>query len=177
MPLPDGLLLEISVDDERWQKALPDYNDLVIECLKEVVDNVPQGEALQSFSHIELSIVLCDNALIQELNNNYRMQNKPTNVLSFSGLGADQITDYLEGEKVTVDIPHSLGEIYITFEIMSDEALTAGISLKNHFQHLTFHGILHLLGFDHIENDEAEVMEAIETKLLGNLGIDDPYAA
>lgn len=177
MPLPEGLLLEISVDDRRWQKKLPDYNELVTSCLKEIINNVPQGEALKSFSHIELSVVLCDNALIRELNSDYRTQDKPTNVLSFPGLDAEQISNHLNGETRVIEIPHSLGEIYIAFEIMSDEAVDASISLKDHFQHLTLHGILHLLGFDHIENDEAEIMEALETKLLENLGIDDPYSA
>lgn len=177
MALPDGLHLDISVDFEKWQEALANYQELANKVIEQITQNVSEGKALQKFDHIELSIVLCDDALINKLNNDYRQQDKPTNVLSFPGLSPEQIEKYLRLSDNPADIPHILGEIYIAYETISQEAEIAGISIENHFAHLIMHGTLHLLGFDHIEDWQADKMEQIETKLLFNLGIDDPYAA
>jgi len=177
MALPKGLMLEVSVDCEAWLSELPEYEDHCRVSLEQVVMNVPEGIALDKFSHIELSIVLCDDALIHKLNSDFRDKKKATNVLSFCGLEEEQVEDYLRAGKDAPEFPHSLGEIYIAYETMMDEAGKANISIKEHFLHLTTHGILHLLGYDHIIDEEAVVMEALEMKLLCNLGIDDPYRA
>ncbi|MBT5072905.1 MAG: rRNA maturation RNase YbeY [Kordiimonadaceae bacterium] len=177
MALPDGLLLEISIDFESWQETLLNYQELATKAIEQITKNVNEGKALQNFSHLELSIVLCDDALIHKLNNDYRMQNKPTNVLSFPGLTAEQIDEYLIGGKGPPEGPYSLGEIYIAYETIVQEAQVSDIKVENHFTHLIIHGVLHLLGFDHVEDAQADEMERIETKLLGYLGVDDPYAA
>lgn len=177
MTLPDGLFFEISLDYENWAKALPDHEAFLEKALKEIINNIKEGAALSKFSHIEISVVLCDDALIHELNNNYREKNKATNVLSFPGLEREEIEDFLLGDEVPENRPYSLGEIYIAFETVELEAQKSAILFKDHYQHLIIHGILHLLGYDHIIDAEAEVMEKLETKLLGNLGIDDPYSA
>ncbi len=110
----------------------------------------------------ELSLLFCDDATIQDLNRRWRGQDKPTNVLSFPSGAAI-------GEAL------SLGDIAIAYETMAHEATQEGKSLAAHFLHLTVHGLLHLLGYDHETDDEAERMEEIERRILADLGVDDPY--
>lgn len=177
MMLPKGLNLEVSVDCDQWQAGLPEYEDIITSCCELIYQNVSEAKALDKFLHIELSIVLCDDARIHKLNNDYRNKDKATNVLSFCGLDQDEIDTYLRGDADVPERPFSLGESYISFETMNKEAEAAGIAFNTHFSHLVLHGILHLLGYDHIDDGEAEIMEALESKLLAILGIDDPYAA
>ena len=112
----------------------------------------------------ELAVVLADNEFVQVLNNRYRNQDKPTNVLSFP---ADNTFNTCKIEQ--------LGDIIIAYETLESEAGEQGKSFQNHFTHLVLHGLLHLLGYDHIDKDEAEEMEQLERKILKDLGIDDPY--
>lgn len=173
----ENVQLDISVDNKDWQKALPSYQNLIEECFNGIMLKVSEGRALSKFSHIEVSVVLCDDKLVHQLNQDYREQDKATNVLSFCGLSDDDIEIYLRGKDLPEKRPYSLGEIYIAYETMYMEAKAASISFEDHFQHLVIHGLLHLLGYDHIVDGEAEIMEALETSLLNELGIDDPYAA
>ena len=112
----------------------------------------------------ELSVLLADDRRLAELNENWRGKSGPTNVLSFPG-DADGPD------------PEMLGDIALALETLMAEAALAGISVSAHFNHLVVHGVLHLLGFDHENDREAEEMESLETKILGELGIADPYAA
>ncbi len=177
MSLPEGLKLEVSIDYDGWRDALPDYEKIIHNAVQAVISGIPEGASLRKFADIELSIVLCDDTLIHQLNNDYRKQDKATNVLSFEGLGPNERDTYLRSDQDIPEIPFSLGEIYIAYETVEREAVTAGVSIAEHFCHLVIHGILHLLGYDHIEDDDAQVMEAHETRVLSYLGIDDPYAA
>jgi len=117
----------------------------------------------------EIAVMLTDDAGIRTLNNNWRGIDKPTNVLSFPAL---QPTGPL-GED---DPPRMLGDIAIAYETMRREADEAQKPFEHHLSHLTVHGFLHLIGYDHETDDEAEEMEALETKILAQLGIPDPYA-
>jgi probable rRNA maturation factor len=99
------------------------------------------------------------------LNAAYRGKDNPTNVLSFpapAGMAADG--------------PRALGDVVLALETLLDEAAAAGIPPAHHFQHLLIHGLLHLSGYDHEADAEAERMEALETALLARLGVPDPYA-
>jgi probable rRNA maturation factor len=109
----------------------------------------------------ELSIVLCDDAFIQDLNAKWRGQDKPTNVLSFPA-------DFQETAP-------ALGDIIIAYETVAREAAEDGKSLRDHLTHMIVHGFFHLLGFDHEDSQEAEEMEAAEIKALAALGIASPY--
>lgn len=110
----------------------------------------------------EVSLLLCDDAFIRALNARWRGQDKPTNVLSFPA--AD--------DPATTPI---LGDIAIAFETLAREAEDEGKSLRAHYVHLLVHGALHLVGYDHQSDAEAEVMERLERACLAGLGIDDPY--
>ncbi|MEG3145082.1 rRNA maturation RNase YbeY [Sphingomonas sp. RT2P30] len=131
-----------------------------------------QGEMLTSAATIEISIRLTDDAEVQTLNAQYRRKDKPTNVLSFPMIQPDLLdtvtTNSDDGEVL-------LGDIVLAHGVCAREAEERGISLADHATHLIVHGTLHLLGYDHLGEDEAEAMEAIETDALTSLGLADPY--
>ena len=116
----------------------------------------------------ELAILLADDTRLRELNLAYRGQDKATNVLSFTG--NDGNADTFESESM-----RHLGDIALAFETVAREAEEQGKSLADHTAHLVVHGTLHLLGYDHEKDVEAEAMEAEEIAILASLGIDDPY--
>ncbi|MDZ7823999.1 MAG: rRNA maturation RNase YbeY [Ahrensia sp.] len=128
----------------------------------------------QVFAHLkmpdvtsELSVLLTDDAEIQEINAQWRGQDKPTNVLSFPAV------QMAVGAKPGV----MLGDIIIAYETLAREAAIENKSFHDHFTHLFVHGLLHLLGYDHENDDDAALMEKQETDILQTLGVDDPYAA
>lgn len=116
----------------------------------------------------EMSLVLADDAMVRELNRQYRGQDKPTNVLSFAALDDEDAPE-------TEDGPLLLGDVIIAYETTAAEAEAEDKALSDHLSHLVVHGVLHLLGFDHMEEDEAQEMEGLESSILGMLGIADPY--
>ncbi len=114
----------------------------------------------------ELSIVFTDDARIGQLNAEWRGIPHPTNVLSFPAPA-------LSGP---AQLAKPLGDIVLGFETMSKEAADAHLTLADHISHLLVHGLLHLIGYDHQEDAEAAAMELLETAVLAELGIADPYA-
>ena len=112
----------------------------------------------------EVTVVLTDDAEQHELNRQWRGFDKSTNVLSFPQLAP------------FTPVVGLIGDITLARETVEAEAAEMGISLEAHFTHLVVHGFLHLLGYDHIEEADAVKMESLETKILANLGIADPYA-
>ena len=106
-----------------------------------------------------LSILLTNDKNIQQLNKDFRHKDKPTNVLSFP---ADNEGDYM-------------GDIAVAFETIKREAIEQDKSFNHHFIHMLIHGILHLDGYDHETDEEAEEMEALEIKILADMGIKNPY--
>lgn len=113
----------------------------------------------------ELSLLLTDDAAIRLLNRDHRGLDKPTNVLSFP-------QDDPEAEAYGP----LLGDIAVAHETVTQEAIEEGISFRDHFLHMIVHGFLHLVGYDHMNDDEAEEMEGLETAILARLGIANPYA-
>lgn len=113
----------------------------------------------------ELTIRLVDDAEGRELNHTWRQKDYATNVLSFPADVPDEL----------LDIP-LLGDLVICVAVVEREAKEQGKALEAHWAHLVMHGCLHLLGYDHIDDEEAEEMEALERTLLAELGHPDPYA-
>ena len=111
----------------------------------------------------ELSIRMVENKESQQLNHQYRGKNKPTNVLSFPA----DLPPHIE-------LP-LLGDLIIAANVVKDEACEQKKPLIAHWAHMVVHGCLHLLGYDHIDDDEAEEMEALETTIMAKLGYPDPY--
>ncbi len=125
--------------------------------LEACADEVPQGA--------EMSVTLTDDARIRLLNRHWREKDKATNVLSFPA------PEMPEG--VT---PCPLGDVIVAFETVQREAHAEDKTIADHLMHLVVHGTLHLMGFDHEDDAEAEEMEDTERRVLAGLGISDPYA-
>ena len=120
MALPKGLILEVSVDCNQWQAGLQEYKGIITSCCELIYQNVAEGKALDKFSHIELSVVLCDDELIHKLNNEYRNKDKSTNVLSFCGIDEDEIDTFLRGDGKIPERPFSLGERIHSLLVISE---------------------------------------------------------
>lgn len=127
-------------------------------------------------AHYEVTIVLTDDAEIRDLNRTWRGKDEPTNVLSFP---AGNVPFLIEdaGDDAPSAEPVPLGDIVIAYETTRAEADEKTITLADHLSHLVVHGTLHLLGFDHLDDDEAETMENLERQVLASLGIADPYVS
>ncbi len=158
-----------------WSSILPDYQEYIDAALAQVITETPEGKIFKDFSHLELSIVLADDEKLQELNGEYRKKDKATNILSFPLLDKEELELYfIQGADIP-KMPFMLGDIIISLETLRLEALQSEKKIENHFIHLMIHGVLHLLGYDHIQDEEAEFMESCEVRLLNNLNIKDPY--
>ncbi|MEM1133242.1 MAG: rRNA maturation RNase YbeY [Pseudomonadota bacterium] len=122
-------------------------------------------------SRLSASLLLSDDCTVHKLNREWRDKDKPTNVLSFPMLSADELED------IAVDGPPILlGDIILAYETCQREADDKQIPLERHITHLIIHGMLHLLGYDHMNDAEADTMEALEIKALASLGLPDPYS-
>ncbi len=136
----------LNYNDKRWKKYNIDFDKIA---------NMVVG---RKYQNAEVSITLTDDEEIHALNKMYRNMDKPTNVLSFE-LGDDIL----------------LGDIYISLDTVSREAADAGISVPEHTAHMVVHGMFHLLGYDHLTDKQARVMESKEITVLKKLGIKNPY--
>ncbi len=114
----------------------------------------------------EVSLLLCDDARIREINRAWRGLDKPTNVLSFPA-----------APRAMLAKSPAVGDIAIAHETVAREALEEGKTFRDHYMHMVVHGFLHLLGYDHETDAEAEEMEALEVSVLQQLGVADPYAS
>ncbi|MCW5697069.1 MAG: rRNA maturation RNase YbeY [Bauldia sp.] len=115
----------------------------------------------------EVSLLFTDDAAIRRLNASWRGKDKATNVLSFPVVAAPP---------APTGVPVHLGDIVFAHETVVREAAEAGLTLADHMTHLLVHGLLHLVGHDHVDDSEAAAMEGLETAILAGLGIADPYA-
>ena len=149
-------MIEVILEDERWEAV--GLEALCGPAEREAL--AVTGRAPEGF---EIALMGCDDARIAVLNRDFREKDAATNVLSWP---ASDTPPMEAGE---------LGDIAIAYETCLREATEKGISVQNHVTHLLIHGILHLLGYDHISDAEAEVMEALEIKALAKLGISNPY--
>lgn len=131
----------------------------------EVFESAVRAALEGRHDHVELCIRIVDKAESAELNQAYRDKPGATNVLSFP----------CDAELPDGDAP--LGDLVICASVVMTEAAAQDKCLNDHWQHLVVHGVLHLLGYDHIGDDEAEIMEAEERAILARLGVPDPYAA
>jgi probable rRNA maturation factor len=148
-------LTDIEVEDPAWTEALPNAEALVLEAADATLAS--EGAVGEG-----VTLLLTDDQAIRDLNRRFRQQDRPTNVLSFS---APQNPERF------------LGDIALAFGVCAREAQDQGKPLAHHLQHLVAHGVLHLLGYDHETDAQAEEMEGLERAVLAGLGIPDPYLA
>lgn len=171
MTEPVEPLVETVIEDPRWQ-ALG-------------LEPLALRAATAAFAHLglpqqglTLCVMGCDDARIAALNGDFRAKPVPTNVLSWP---AEDLSPETEGdapflpEPGAADDPEPLGDIAIAYDTCAREAVEAGKPLADHVTHLVVHGVLHLLGYDHIREGDAARMEAAEVAILATLGVSDPY--
>lgn len=152
--------VEIAVESPLWQGL--DLQRLT----EEAVDAALAEGGVAVAPAIELSALFCDDAAIRALNREWRGFDKPTNVLSFPAVH----------DPARLAAAASLGDLALAQETCLAEAGADGKTLEDHVRHLIVHGVLHLLGYDHLDDEEAEDMEAIERRALARIGVADPYA-
>lgn len=157
----------VSIEDEAWTQALPGAEEL---CRSLAAATVAVAAGELDGPGAEISVVLTSDQAVHDLNRDWRGQDKPTNVLSFAALDE-------EDAPVVAGAPVLLGDVILAFGVCAAEAADQGKTLAHHTAHLVVHGTLHLLGWDHEEDEaEAEEMERLETQILAAFGISDPYA-
>lgn len=126
---------------------------------------------------VEISVMVCDDVRIADLNAEFREKPVPTNVLSWP---AQNLAPEGEGQAPPAPVNGfdgmvELGDIALSYDTCKREAIESGKRMEDHLTHLIVHGTLHLLGYDHITEGDAALMERLEIEILGNLGVDDPY--
>ena len=160
--------LELTIEDERWTGL----ECLATRAIQAVLDHCDLDGDL-----CEISLLACDDARIADLNAEFREKTTPTNVLSWPAedLSADEAgqTPASPSPDFTGEI--ALGDIAIAYDTCAREAGEAKKPMDDHVTHLIVHGTLHLLGYDHIRDPDATLMEGVEVAILGKMGIDDPY--
>ncbi len=165
--------LNISMEDSHWKTTLPDVEKIshtVLETTFAYVEKHHNLNFLPDQKNILVSLCLSNDQTVQRLNKEFRNIDRPTNVLSFAALDDP---DFAKDCKLFDEI--ELGDIIIALETTQKEAVEKNISFADHYCHLLTHGLLHILGFDHRQDDEAEYMESFETNILQALSIADPY--
>jgi probable rRNA maturation factor len=148
-------VIDVEIEDAAWTDAAPDAEMLARGAALAALDS--EGAA-----HEGLTILLTDDGSVRELNARFRGVDAPTNVLSFPAPRNPE---------------RHLGDVALAYGVCAREADEQGKSLEHHLMHLTVHGVLNLLGYDNIGDDEAEAMESLERAVLAGLGVPDPYGA
>jgi len=146
---------DVSVSSPLWSQA-PDAEEIIRRTIAACAQAFEPEDG-------EVSVLLCDDAEIRRLNAQWRGKDYATNVLSFPS-----------AMRETPE--HHLGDIAVAYETVAREATSEGKAFQDHLAHLAAHGYLHLIGFDHETDEDAEEMEALEREILAGLGINDPYA-
>ena len=146
-------MIAVEVEDESW-RDVPELETVVTLTAEAALKPFPlEGEG-------SVTVLLTDDATVQDLNARFRNKDRPTNDLSFPAAPSAR--------------PH-LGDIALAYGVCAWEATEQGKPLADHLRHLVIHGVLHLLGYDHEADAEAEEMEALERVLLAAMGVADPY--
>ncbi len=179
-------MIEVEIEVEAWTAALPEVERLVVRTAEATLRALAasplrgrgQGDVGVSAAGVDMlhiaqplhpsqrgggdvTVLLADDQTVEDLNARFLGKAGPTNVLSFPAPATAR--------------PH-LGDLVLAYGVCAREAAAQGKQLADHLTHLTAHGVLHLLGYDHETDADAEVMEGLERSILADLGIDDPYA-
>jgi probable rRNA maturation factor len=160
MAASPAVSVEIAMDSSLWE-AVRDVEVLI----EQAVEAALRVDGIDHREDAELSVVLTDDPGIQVLNKVWRLKDRPTNVLSFPAVPAERMAD-----------SPILGDLVLAYETIEREATELGIGIEAHVSHLVVHGTLHLFGYDHMSDADAERMETLEAAVLATLGIADPYA-
>lgn len=161
--------VEIANDCNDWAKYPEINSNLIAFILEKILSRYKNFAQVQEY---ELSILFTNNNRLQALNKEFRSKESTTNVLSFPDIDIDwrHILEF----KVNLNYMY-LGDIAFAYQTIEDEAIEKNISFLDHFKHLLVHAILHLLGYDHNSDEEAEAIESLEIKILNALNVLNPY--
>ena len=163
-------MIAVALLNQGWDDAT-DWAALAERAVARAIALSPHAALATTAVDIEVAIRLTDDAEVHALNRDYRGKDKPTNVLSFPMFDPEEIANLAQGP-----FPEALlGDIVLARDTCAREATEKGIPFPAHATHLIVHGILHLIGFDHISDAEAEDMEGLERLIMADLGHDDPY--
>ncbi len=164
--MTEALDIAVSVPCPTWRTAVAGVEGVVRRAAHAAFDAVSPPAA-----HAEAGIVLADDSLVRGLNRDYRGRDEPTNVLAFANL------EDVGGRRVARadGAPAVLGDVVVAYETAAAEAAEEGKALADHLSHLVVHGMLHLLGYDHETETEADPMERLEIQVLLRLDVADPY--
>ena len=163
------IAIELTREDP-WPDA--DWDALATRACRAAIELTPHGELLTTAAIVEISVRLTSDDEVRTLNAQYRQKDRPTNVLSFPMVQPDLLETISQNSD---DGEVLLGDIVLAHGVCVAEAAEKGVSVEEHATHLLVHGTLHLLGYDHLDDGEADAMEEIERQALGQLGIADPY--
>jgi probable rRNA maturation factor len=164
-------VVDIVVEDDRW-------DSIGLEPLALAAVHAGLAELGLPEEGFTLCLMGCDDARILELNQGFRGKAKATNVLSWPSQERGAAIPGAIPERPqpgAKDDPESLGDIALSYDTCAAEAVAAGKPMTDHVSHLVVHGLLHLLGYDHVSEADAELMEATEVRILARLGLSDPY--
>ena len=164
-------LVDCVIEDERW--AALGLEPLAVRAVQATLAGLGLPDA-----GFTVALMGCNDARIGKLNAAFRKKDLPTNVLSwpYDDLAAEEDGDPPDRpEPGATDDPRSLGDIAVAFDTCAREAAEAGRRMEDHVGHLIVHGLLHCLGYDHIRDGDAALMEGCEVRILATLGISDPY--
>ena len=165
------LSIAISIEDPGWSKLAPDAARVLRRAVRDALAKAKDDGWKGSRVGHEISFVLTDDKRMRALNRAYRGKDKPTNVLSFAALDAAK----LGAMSPKSAMPWLLGDVVLASGVIAREAKAQRKSLAHHLSHLAVHGVLHLLGYDHEQETDAEAMEALEIAALAGMGIANPY--
>ena len=161
-----GATIEVSINTRIWPELLvAGFQQSALTMLDDILSELASANA---GAKARVSLCLCDDAQMRQLNQQHRQIDKPTNVLSFPAYD-------MAGQYIVEDTPALLGDIVIAGETVMREADDMQLPLANHLIHLFVHGMLHLFGLDHIDDELAETMETLEVKFLAKIGVPNPY--
>jgi probable rRNA maturation factor len=163
-------MIEAAIIDEGWDKST-DWEAIGQTAVSWAISRTPFGGLARSDTPVEIAIRLTSDNEVHALNRQYRDKDKPTNVLSFPMYAPEELLT-LEDERLPEIM---LGDIVLARETCLREAADKDLPVATHATHLIIHGVLHLLGYDHIDDEDAENMEALERRIMADLGHDDPY--
>lgn len=165
-------MLDVALScEEPWAEAA--WERLALDAVRAGISRTPFGDLVTTRALIEISVRLTDDDEVRTLNRNYRHKDAATNVLSFPMVQRDLLDTVSQNSD---DGEVLLGDIVVAHGVCVREAAERGVALEQHVTHLIVHGTLHLLGYDHLTDQEGDAMEEIERAALAALGIADPYA-
>jgi probable rRNA maturation factor len=166
---------DININEKLWKKD-SSISKKIKSLIKEIVPQTPLKSLPKNIKEIEISVLLTNDEQIQELNKNYRQKDQPTNVLSFPLLDGEEIKNGDLSKLEVLDDCLILGDIVISYQTILRESEEQQKDFDHHLTHLLVHSLLHLIGFDHIDDSDAKVMEDLEVDILAEMGIKNPFS-